>query len=254
MVYLLSAAIGVAVLLLGEQLKPNETKITYQEKGYNWNNVLIFSFVFGLIGGLLSTWGVLVNDVPGSLNPFLLPFVISITSYITAQSFLTDLRTLLINRKILRVAYISTYIVSLYNVLSNEMFRPNLYPLALFTLFLIVIFLFIPVGPSDVRMMAVAMPYTISIGGYDGILLLVLSLGLVAIGMTIHRNKKVKKELEVYKVTQAKLYKEFSKKDFNRTAKKVIRQEFNTSEEHAVAVGPYMLLPFLIYLLAYPLL
>ena len=254
MVYLLSTVIGVIVLLLGEQLKPNETKLIYQEKGYNWNNVIIISIVSGLLGGLLSTLVLIYNDVPEYINPFLLIFVISITSYITGQSFLTDLRTLLINRKILRVAYISTYIVSLYNVLSNEMFRQNLYPLVLFTVCLIVIFVYIPIGSSDVRMMAVAMPYTISIGGYNGILLFFVSLGLVAIGMTIHRNKKVKKELEVYKVTQAKLYKEFSKKDFNRTAKKVIRQEFNTSEEHAVAVGPYMLLPFLIYLLAYPLL
>lgn len=254
MVYLLSVVIGVVVLLLGEQLKPNETKIIYKEKGYNWNNVIIISIVSGLLGGLLSTLVLIYNDVPEYINPFLLIFVISITSYITGQSFLTDLRTLLINRNILRVAYISTYIVSLYNVLSNEMFRQNLYPLVLFTVCLIVIFVYIPIGSSDVRMMAVAMPYTISIGGYNGILLFFVSLGLVAIGMTIHRNKKVKKELEVYKVTQAKLYKEFSKKDFNRTAKKVIRQEFNTSEEHAVAVGPYMLLPFLIYLLAYPLL
>ena len=254
MVYLLSTVIGVIVLLLGEQLKPNETKLVYQEKGYNWNNVIIISIVSGLLGGLLSTLVLIYNDVPEYINPFLLIFVISITSYITGQSFLTDLRTLLINRNILRVAYISTYIVSLYNVLSNEMFRQNLYPLMLFTVCLIVIFVYIPIGSSDVRMMAVAMPYTISIGGYNGILLFFVSLGLVAIGMTIHRNKKVKKELEVYKVTQAKLYKEFSKKDFNRTAKKVIRQEFNTSEEHAVAVGPYMLLPFLIYLLAYPLL
>ena len=200
MVYLLSAVIGVVVLLLGEQLKPNETKLIYQEKGYNWNNVIIISIVSGLLGGLLSTLVLTYNDVPEYINPFLLIFVISITSYITGQSFLTDLRTLLINRKILRVAYISTYIVSLYNVLSNEMFRQNLYPLMLFTVCLIVIFVYIPIGSSDVRMMAVAMPYTISIGGYNGILLFFVSLMLVAAGMTIHRNKKVKKELEVYKV------------------------------------------------------
>lgn len=252
--YLISATIGIVALLLGEQIKPNETKIAYEKQGYNWNTVLLISIIAGALGGVLSAWLAYSNNMPAELNPHFFPFVTGITAYVTAQSLLTDTRTLLINRKLLRVAYISTYAVSAYNVITNELLNLNWTAFVLFTLLLLIIFIFVPIGPSDVRMMAVAMPYTVSIGGYSAILLLIITLFMVAIGMLIQRMVKMKKEIEKYREKHIELRERLSKRDFDKSARKVIKHEFNTSEEHAVAVGPYMILPFLIYLIIYPVL
>lgn len=252
--YLISAAIGIVALLLGEQIKPNETKITYEKRGYNWNKVLLVSILSGAFWGILSSWLTYRYDVPSQFNPQFLPFVSAITAYVTAQSFFTDIRVFLINRKLLRVAYISTYIVSVYNVVTNDFLRINWTALVLFTIVLIIIFFLSSIGASDVRMMAVAMPYTISIGGYSSILLFIFTLLIVAGGMQVQRTIKMRKELQKYKENHAELLEKMSAQDFYISALKVIKQDLDTSEEHAVAIGPYMLIPFLIYLTIYPVL
>ena len=103
-IYLISTAIALAVLLLGEKIFPNETKIAYEEKGYDWNKVIIYSSISAIIGGILSTIIILKTGMPRKLNPFLLPFAMSVTTYITVQSLMTDLRIKLINRFVLRIA------------------------------------------------------------------------------------------------------------------------------------------------------
>lgn len=253
-VYLISTAIAIAVLLLGEKMLPNETKKVYIEKGYDWNRVLIYSTVAGLVSGILSSVLIVVNSLPMELNPFFLPFATSVTAYITVQSLITDIRTLLINRYILRVAYISMYIISLYNVLTNELFKQNLLALIIFTTVLLLIFIFSSLGASDVRAIAVALPYVVSIGGYLGIEMLIATLLCVSLFMAIHRRIKSNRELKKYKITHKKMYEEMGEKEFNRVARKTIKWHFDNSDEHAVPVGPYMIMPFLIFLFIYPVL
>lgn len=253
-IYVLSAVIAVALLLLGENIKPNDTKVEYVKRGYNWNNVLIVSSVSGLAMGLVSAWLTFQADLPPELNPYFLPFVTSIVGYITAQSILTDFKILLINRNILRVAYVLSYIVALLNIVTSEWLRPNWLTLSVFTITLIVLFFIAPIGASDIRMMAVGIPYSISINGMDGIFLLAITLIIVAAGMAIHRLKKGVKEYKKYKANNKELYEDSDKFIFVMSFYKVIKNEFDTKEEHAVAVGPYMLLPFLIYFIIYPVL
>lgn len=253
-IYVLSAVIAVALLLLGENIKPNDTKVEYVKRGYNWNNVLIVSSVSGLAVGLVSAWLTFQADLPSELNPYFLPFVTAIVGYITAQSMLTDFRTFLINRSILRVAYILSYLVAILNIVTSELLRPNWLTLSVFTIVLIVLFILAPIGASDIRMMAVGIPYSISINGMDGILLLAITLIIVAVGMTVHRLRKGIKEYNQYKINNKELYENTDRSIFIISAYKVIKNEFDTKEEHAVAVGPYMLLPFLIYFIIYPVL
>ena len=252
-VYLISTAIALAVLLLGEKLLPNETKEVYKEKSYDWNKVIIYSSIAGLAGGLLSTLVIIKTGMPSELNPFLLPFATTITAYITTQSLMTDLKVLLINRFILRVAYISMYLISIYNIATNQFFSQNMLALVIFTIALVIIFIFVPIGASDVRALAVALPYTISIGGYLGIQMLIFTLFVVAFFMYLHRRKKINKELKVFKVNHKDMYEEMGEKAFNRAARKTIKHQFDTSEEHAVPVGPFMIMPFLVFLIIYPI-
>ena len=252
-IYLNSTAIAIAVLFLGERLLPNETKKVYTDKGYDWNKVIIYSNLMAILAGALSTFVILKTNMPSELNSFLLPFATTITTYITIQSIMTDLKVLLINRYILRVAYISMYAISIYNIATNDLFKYNLMALVVFTVALVIIFIFVPIGASDVRALAVALPYTISIGGYLGIQMLIGTLVLVALFMHIHRTIKINKELEVYKVKHSSMYKEMGEKDFKRAARRTIKHEFDNSDEHAVPVGPFMIMPFLIFLIIYPI-
>lgn len=252
MIYLISTAIAIAVLFLGEYFLPNETKETYIEKGYEWNKVLVFSNSVAIIAGVFSSAILVYKGTPQELNPFFLPFATTVTAYITAQSLMTDLKVLLINRYILRVAYLAMYVISIYNIRTNDLFAGNAKALVIFTLVLFFIFMFIPIGASDVRSLAVAMPYTLSIGGYLGIELLIVTLLLTALGMWIHRRKKANKELESYRERNLEMYEEMGEKEFNKLAHKVIKFQFDNDEEHAVPVGPFMIIPFLLFFLIYP--
>lgn len=254
MVYFLGVVIAIVLLSFGERLQ-NETKITYIEKGYNWSKVMLYSNLAGIIAGLLSTLTIFYYDMPKELNPYLIPFATTITAYITIQSLLTDLKILLINRNILRVSYIAMYIISLYNVLTNEIFRSNLSALILFTIVLLLLFVISPIGPSDIRAIAVALPFVISIGGYLAIQLFIVTLLAVSLGMELNRRRLINYEIEhVFKKRYEEMYKEVGEKEFKRISRKTLREEFNVSESHATPVGPFMIIPFLIYLLIYPVL
>lgn len=251
--YLISTVIAIIILWLGEKL-PNQTKDKYIKDGYSWNKVIIYSNLAALVGGLTSTITIITTNMTGTLNPVFLPFATAITAYITVQSVMTDLKTLLINRNILRVAYVSMYIISVYNVTTNDLFKINMMALVTFTAALIFIFIFSSIGASDVRAIAVALPYVISVGGYIAIQMLIATLFVVAVVMFIKRQSSVKKELKTYRNKYPDMYKELGEKQFNRISRKTIRGEFNNSEEHAMPVGPFMIMPFLIFLIAYPVL
>jgi len=253
-IYASISLLALIILLVGEKVLPNDTKKVYEEKGYNWNNVICYSSVSSFLLGIISSYLVILFKVPGELNPFFIPFATVITAYITVQSIMTDTRTLLINRYILRVAYLSMYIVSAYNVLTNPYFKMNRTALIIFTLVLIFIFLFSSIGASDVRAIAVALPYSISIGGYLAIQMLVITLLAVSLFMIIKRRIEVNKEIINFKEKFPKMYDEMGEKQFKRAARKTIKHEFDNDEEHAVPVGPYMIVPFLAFLLAYPIL
>lgn len=251
-IYAIGILVALVVLGIGERFN-NETKKVYIDKGYSWNKVLLYSNLFAILGGLIMIGILYYQDVPKELNPFLLPFAVTICTYITSQSFMTDLKVLMINRSILRVAYLSMYAISLYNVIANDLLRINWIALTIFTILLIVIFLFSSIGASDVRAIAVAMPFVISLGGYDGIKLFVVSLLLVALGMGIRNIIRDRKKMKEFKESNMEYYKTMNRLLFYKLARDFIRKG-KTEAEMATPVGPYMISPFLIYLFVYPFL
>lgn len=250
MIYTISVLAAIVIMALGELLK-NETKDKYISKGYNWRNVIIYSNIAGVIMGLISAWSIDYLDISGKWNPEFIPFVVTITSYITMQSFMTDLRILLINRKVLRIAYISTYILSIYNVIANDLFRINWIALLVFTLLLMGIFILSSIGASDVRAMAVSMPFVISLGGYDAILLFIVTLLLIAVVVGARNLIRDRKRFSEFKQDNIETYNKMSKILFYKLARDLIRNE-KTPEEMATPIGPYMVIPFLIFLMVFP--
>ena len=250
MIYSLGVIIALIIMGLGERLS-NQTKVAYEEKGYKWNKVILYSNIGGLVGGLLSLSIVLFTNMPVERNPQFLPFAITIMCYIIIQGLMTDFRTHLINRKILRFGYLPLFAISVYNV-TTPLFSYNRGGLILFTILLILMFLFIPIGASDVRAMAIAIPYVISISGYDSLILFLITLLIIATVMEIKRRKPMLAIVEEIKVRQSDIYENMEEKYFVREAKKLAREQLNHDEKAAVAVGPYMVLPFVLYLLAYP--
>lgn len=250
--YIAGILIALLVLGLGELLK-NETKEVYVKEGYSWSKVILLSNLFAIIGGILIIAILEYTNIPKEFAPELLPFAITVTAYITAQSFMTDLKILMINRNILRVAYISMYAISLYNITTNEMFKHNWLALLLFTLLLIFIFIFSSIGASDVRAMAVALPYVLSIGGYDAIGLFVISLLFVAAAMGLRNIIRDRERMKKFKQDNMDTYKGMNKLVFYHLAKKLVKEE-NSHKETGTAVGPYMISPFLIFLFIYPFL
>ena len=247
----LALLLSLAIMFMGE-LIPNETKKVYIEKGLSWKKVILYSNLSGLFAGLISIVSISITKMPDTMFPPLLVIAVTITSYITTQSVMTDMKTHLINRNILRVAYLTMYLIGIFNIVANEELRANWLPLLFFTVVLIIIFIFIPIGPSDVRAIAVGVPYVLSIGGFIAIQLLIVSLLFVAIAMTYKRMKLLKPKVEEMKLSQVEIYEEMGEKDFNKAAKKVAWKTFNESEEYAMPVGPFMIIPFLIYLTIYP--
>lgn len=254
MLYILSIVVGIALMNLGELL-PNETKKVYTDEGYNWNNVLICSNLAAIIGGLLSLLMIWRAELPTDIGQASIPLGSTIISYITMQSFMTDLRTLLINRNILRVAYVFMYILTIYNLIMYDTFKINTYMVIVFTVMLLLIFLFSSIGASDVRAMMVAIPYVSSIGGYISIYMFLASLLVIALYMYIKREKYIRKELRKvipkskFTGVKNKLYEMMSMKHI----KKDMIKEYNKSGEHGVPVGPFMLAPFMLFLILFPL-
>lgn len=264
-------AIAILILALGEKL-PNETKATYIKEGYDWNRVLIFSNVAAFIFGAISILLLKKYNVPDFYNPELMPAAVAITFYIVVQSFMTDMRTFLINRNILRVSYLIMYVASIYNVLSSEELHYNWMGLAIFTVLLIILFIFSSIGASDIRAMAVALPYTISIGGYDTILIFAGVLFALAIFMLARNWWFMRGDYQVYKEANKEFYRNLPPLNMLKSnpsdllknagervmlyflAKKSINDEYKASEKGKLAVGPFMILPFAIYILIAPIL
>lgn len=250
--YIIGVVIALSILACGELLK-NETKTVYVDKGYNWSKVLFYSNFLAIIAAGIMIYLIENTKLPEELNPGLLPFAVTITAYITVQSFMTDLKIFRINRNVLRVAYISMYIVSTYNIIFNPIFKSNWLAFLLFTGLLMGIFIFSSIGASDVRAMAVAMPFVISIGGYSAISLFVITLLLVALGMGTRNVIRDRKQMRELKDNSPDLYKDMGKLAFYKVSRDVVRSQ-KTQEEMQTAVGPYMILPFLVSLFIYPFL
>lgn len=250
--FIIGIAIALILMFIGEKLE-NDTKKEYMAKGFNWDKVLLYSNLAGVLSGLVSFAIIHFSSIPITLNTYFLVFATTITAYVTMQSILTDFKILLINRKILRIAYVSIYIISIINVLTNESYRYNWSGLLLFTGLLIFMFIFSSIGSSDVRLLAVGIPYAVSINGYTGIFLLIVTLLLVAAGMYIKRLIYIKKQLPDYKEKYPDMLKEMGELKFLVFIGKIIMRELNTDEKHAVPVGPFMIMPFLVYLMIYPL-
>lgn len=250
--YIIGVIIALLILAGGELLK-NETKKVYVDNGYSWSKVIFYSNFLAIIMAFIMILILEYTNLSKDYNPYLLPFAVTMTAYITVQSFMTDLKVFMINRQILRVAYVSMYIISIYNVIENNLFKSNWIALALFTGVLILIFIFSSIGASDVRAMAVALPFVISIGGYDAIVMFLITLLLVSLGMGIRNVIRDKKKMKELKENNLELYGEMSKVEFYMIARQVIRTQ-KTIEEMQMAVGPYMISPFLIFLFIYPFL
>lgn len=239
---------------LGELL-PNETKKVYIEKGYSWQRVLFFSNIAALIGGILSLITIKQANLTINVGQAFIPLATTIISYVTIQSLMTDFRVLLINRNILRIAYVSMYILTIYNLTTNDLFKHNTFMVIVFTFILFLIFLFSSIGASDVRAMMVSMPYISSIGGYIAIYMFVIVLIMISLYMFIKRkiyvNKEMKKIFEKSQFTgfKDKLYEIMSKKEIEKS----IIKEYNKTDKAATPVGPFMLAPFLLFLIIYPL-
>lgn len=250
--YIIGVIIALLILAGGELLK-NETKKVYVDNGYSWSKVIFYSNFLAIIMAFIMILILEYTNLSKDYNPYLLPFAVTMTAYITVQSFMTDLKVFMINRQILRVSYVSMYIISIYNVIENNLFKSNWIALALFTGVLILIFIFSSIGASDVRAMAVALPFVISIGGYDAIVMFLITLLLVSLGMGIRNVIRDKKKMKELKENNLELYGEMSKVEFYMIARQVIRTQ-KTIEEMQMAVGPYMIAPFLIFLFIYPFL
>lgn len=250
--YIIGIILALALLALGERLK-NETKDVYVKKGYNWSKVILYSNLSAIISGIAMIAILHYTNIPDKFNPMFLPFAVVIVTYITVQSFMTDLKVLMINRNILRVAYMSMYAVTLYNIIFNDIFRENWVAVTLFTGLLVLIFIFSSIGASDVRAMAVAMPFVISIGGYDAILMFIATLLLVAIAMGMRNIIRDRGRMQKFKQDNMEAYKDMNKLVFYSLARNFIRKE-KSPEELATPVGPYMIAPFLIFLFIYPFL
>lgn len=238
-------------MYIGEKLE-NDTKKEYIEKGYDWNKVLLYSNLAGIFIGLVSVISIFISSTPITLNTYFIVFATTITAYVAIQSIMTDLKILLINRKVLRIAYISIYIISIINITTNEFYKYYWTSLLMFTGLLLFLFIFSSVGASDVRLLAVGIPYAVSIGGFTAIFLLIITLALLAITMTIKRLLYVKEQLPKYKERFPDMLEEIGEFQFMLITRKTVMTELNTSEEHAMPVGPFMIMPFLVYLIIYP--
>lgn len=248
--YIAGVILAMIVMYAGELIK-NETKEEYVERGYNWNIVLFSSSLSGVIGGLFAIFALNVNIVNHSWNPYFLPFAITVASYITVQSFMTDFKILKINRQLLRFGYIPMYAISVYNVLTSSVMKTNGLALIIFTGLLILIFIFSSIGASDVRAMTVLLPYVISIGGFIAIIFFSIVLLIVSFGMGIRNIIRDRHKMTEFKVNHMESYESMNKILFYKFARDFVRQD-KTPEEMATPVGPYMITPFLIFLLIFP--
>ena len=250
---LISVFAGFMLMVIGDKYLPNQVKEIYEDENDSWKDVLTNSRVASLLAGLLTVLTIHFTDMPGEYNPVSLSFASTVTAYITMQSIMTDFKVLLINRHILRLAYISLFVLGLYNT-TNPLFAIYRTPVIISAIGLFIMFIFINIGASDIRALAVALPFSISIGGQDLSLVLLLISLMISIIIVKHKRHPVAQlKLEELKKEYPEILDEFGEKTFKEMTKKIIKSEIDSSEEYAVPVGPFMIAPLLLFLIIYPI-
>lgn len=153
----------------------------------------------------------------------------------------------------MRVSYILLYAIAIYNVFSNESMAANMSGVFIFTGVLIFIFFLSPIGASDVRMMAIPIPYVISIGGFQAIIIFNFSLIFLAIGIEIKDRIKDNERWVAIKNENIEAYKSMNVFLRYKIMRKLVRAE-KTKQQMATPVGPFMITPFILYYFLIPFL
>lgn len=184
--------ISIFILLYSELLN-SEIKNTYELNfGMNsWHSVRQNSIIVGICSGITAGIGSYIwND--GHYFYYLVN-ISTLLGYISMQAIMTDYSLHKVDRYLLRIAYIDTFLITTYSLLSQykdlEALKMYATPVVVTYIALIILFFFSSIGPSDIRAMFVFLPYIVSINvDIAGISFIVVGLA-IAIIMQV---KKVK--------------------------------------------------------------
>ena len=145
------------------------------------------------------------------------------------------------------------YIIAIYNIFSNETMSANMSGVFIFTGVLILIFFLSPIGSSDVRMMAIPIPYVISIGGFQALIIFNFSLLFLALGMEVKDRIKDNERWVAIKNENIEAYKSMNIFLRYKIMRQLVRAE-KTKKQMATPVGPFMITPFILYYFLIPFL
>lgn len=143
------------------------------------------------------------------------------------------------------------YIIAIYNIFSNEIMSANMSGVFIFTGVLIFIFFLSPIGASDVRMMAIPIPYVISIGGFQSLIIFNFSLLFLALGIEIKDRIKDNERWVAIKNENIDAYKNMNVFLRYKIMRTLVRAE-KTKKQMATPVGPFMITPFILYYFLIP--
>lgn len=184
---------SIAIMLLSEIFN-TDTKNSYEEKygKGSWKNVLIGSIFFGVVSGYLSGLG-----AGFSADKYLMLYLANfgtIVGYVSYQSIITDPALHKVDRYMLRIGYIDSLfltILYLFKMYGNgEALLAFSIPIILIYVVLIVMFIFSSIGPSDVRAIAVFLPFIAAVNLSLSLFSLLIVTVITMIFMTYKKHKE----------------------------------------------------------------
>ena len=184
-------AFFTSALMGASNLKNFEIQKEFEFKSHiSWRNLSLMSFVFGGILGTSSYYEMIASN--NSSNALFFTIIGAVVGYVAIQAFYTDFQLLKVDRYTLRLGYLIVLVLStVYTVDQFVAYTQMYFVYMLLAIYfsMIVLFLFSGVGASDVRSIAIVLPFLFVVNATVGFVSFVLVLLYISIIMVFWQRK-----------------------------------------------------------------
>lgn len=156
----------------------------------SWQNLSILSVIFGIFLGTFSYYGMVASENENEAYYFAI--YAAILGYSAIMSIYTDFALLKVDRYMLRLGYFFVFILSAIYTAMNYfgiLRGANITELALIYATLFALFIFSPIGASDVRALAIILPFPFLVGNMMGLALFIVTTLFVAFEVWLWQHK-----------------------------------------------------------------
>lgn len=189
-----SLAMSFANLLNSRFRADYEKQYSLGMTNVNWSTLTLLSMIFGTVFGTFTAYCMQLSNLPQNIIYF--NILGAVIGYISTQAYYQDFLFSRVDSWVLRIGYLIVLILSTaytFTQFKGFSFFVALYMLIFLYLSLILVFLFSTVGASDVRGLAILLPFMFVVNNTLGLFAFVLSLVYSSIFLSLYHKKHGKR-------------------------------------------------------------